>query len=153
MQAQRIKEVSSLSGQGLEELFVCLGCKICASVCPLNDCGLEVNPRDLLTALFLGEPLDTEAPLIEFCVGCYRCTEECPWGIRVPEVIRALRSVLGLESAFERAFRSSVGRYGRVRECYVILKTLPFLVKRGYGRYLVRWLEYVGLGGSKRSEM
>lgn len=83
-------------------------------------------------------------------MGCYRCTEECPWGIRVPEVLRALRTLLGVESAFGKAFRCSVDRFGRVYEPYLLVKILPFLLREGYAKFFGRWMRCIGLSLPKK---
>ena len=81
--------------------------------------------------------------LLKNCTNCYNCTEACPWKIRIPEVVRALRRELALESPFEKAFKASVALLGRVYEPYVLLRALPFLVKEGYLAYVTRWTEYI----------
>ena len=39
------------TGYRREDFSVCLGCKICASVCTVNDLSLNVNPQDILISL------------------------------------------------------------------------------------------------------
>ena len=72
------------------------------------------------------------------------CTDVCPWKIRIPEVVRALKETLGVEGLFEKAFKQSVGIWGRVYEPYVVLKAMPVLLKGGYIKHLARWMEYAG---------
>jgi len=74
-----------------QDFSVCLGCKICASVCTVNDLDLSTNPQEMLQKLFLGKDVAADDPLVRFCTGCYRCTGACPWEIRIPDVVRALR--------------------------------------------------------------
>lgn len=143
MTTQEREKVFSHTGYGREDFSVCLGCKICASVCTANDLGLEVNPQELLVRLFMGEEIGSDHSLLGHCTNCYRCTYACPWGIRIPEVIRALRESLGLESTFEKAFKGSLKIWGRVYEPYVFFKAGRFLMKEGYLSYLPKWIEYV----------
>jgi hypothetical protein len=56
-----------------------------------------------------------------------------------------MRKELALETPFERAFKSSIGVWGRVYEPYVFLKSLPFLLREGYLAYVPRWKEYMNL--------
>ena len=133
-----------LTGYQRQDFSVCLGCKICASVCTVNDLSFNSNPQDILQRLFLGRDITAEEPLVRFCTGCYRCTGECPWNIRIPEVVRALREVLGTESPFEKAFKGSLEIWGRVYEPYVLMRAVPFLLKGGYIKHMSRWMEYMG---------
>ncbi len=142
---QKIEKIIALAGYDRTDLSVCLGCKICASVCTVNDLGKDVNPQDLLTRLFLGKEIGADDPLLRNCTSCYRCTGACPWGIRIPEVIRALKESLGMASPFEKAFKSSVGIWGRVYEPYVFLMAVPFLIKEGYIKHMTKWVEYMSI--------
>ncbi len=137
--------VFALTDYERQDFSVCLGCKICASVCTVNDLAENTNPQEILQQLFLGNNILADDPLVRYCTVCYRCTDACPWNIRIPEVIRALREELGTESSFEKAFKDSVAIWGRVYEPYVIIKAVPFLLKGGYIKHLSKWLEYAGI--------
>ncbi len=139
-----IKKVFEFTCYKKEDFSVCLGCKICASVCTANDLELNVNPQELLLSLFLNKSIDKEHPLIKYCTNCYQCTYACPWTIRIPEVIRAIRESIGIETVFEKAFKGSIKIWGRVYEPYVFLKTGIFLAKEGYLKYIKKWTGYIG---------
>lgn len=128
-----------------QDFSVCLGCKICASVCTVNDLDLSTNPQEMLQKLFLGKDVAADDPLVRFCTGCYRCTGACPWEIRIPDVVRALRQVHATESPFEKGFKGSVAIWGRVYEPYVLMRAVPFLLKGGYIKHVTRWMEYMGI--------
>ncbi len=140
----KIEDVEKLTGYKREDFSACLGCKICASVCTVNDLALNTNPQDLLLTLFLGNDVTREHNLVQYCTNCYRCTTACPWKIRIPDVVRALRETLHVASPFEKAFKGSVSIWGRVYEPYVMLMAAPFLLKEGYLKYMGRWTEYIG---------
>jgi heterodisulfide reductase subunit C len=137
--------VFDLTDYKRQDFSVCLGCKICASVCTVNDLSENTNPQDILQKLFLGKDIPADEPLVRYCTGCYRCTGACPWNIRIPEVIRALREELAIESPFEKAFKGSLSIWGRVYEPYVLLMAVPFLLKGGYMKHMMRWMEYMGI--------
>jgi heterodisulfide reductase subunit C len=141
----KIEAVAALAGYRREDFSVCLGCKICGSVCTINDLSVTANPQELLMKVFLQKELVPDDPVIANCTNCYNCTEACPWKIRIPEVVRALRKELALESPFEKAFKESVAMLGRVYEPYVLLRALPFLIKEGYLAYVTRWTEYISV--------
>jgi heterodisulfide reductase subunit C len=141
-----IAEVIRLAGHKREDLSVCMGCRICASVCTVNDLGsVAVNPQELLVRLFLGEEPKDDSPLIRYCTSCYRCTDACPWKIRIPEIVRGLRESLHIASPFEKAFKGSLNIWGRVYEPYVFLMAVPFLLKEGYIKHMVKWTEYMSI--------
>ena len=142
---QKIDKIIELAGHRKEDLSACLGCKICASVCTVNDLGIDTNPQELLVRLFLGQDVDKEFPLVRYCTSCYRCTGACPWKIRIPELVRALRESLDVASPFERAFKGSLGIWGRVYEPYVFIMSVPFLLKEGYVKHMVKWTEYMSI--------
>ncbi len=141
---QTTDKALELTGYQRQDFSVCLGCKICASVCTVNDLSFNSNPQDILQRLFLGRDIAADEPLVRFCTGCYRCTGECPWNIRIPEVVRALRETLSTESPFEKAFKGSLEIWGRVYEPYVLMRAVPFLLKGGYIKHMSRWMEYMG---------
>lgn len=132
------------TGYRREDFSVCLGCKICASVCTANDLSLNVNPQGILLSLFMGEKISPDHSLVRYCTNCYRCSDACPWGIRIPEVIRAIRENLGIESTFEKAFKGSLKIWGRVYEPYIFMKAGMFLAKEGYLKHMLKWTEYIG---------
>jgi len=136
-------KVIELAGHKREDLSVCLGCKICASVCTVNDLEQNANPQEVLTSLFLGQDVGKDHPLVRYCTSCYRCTGACPWRIRIPEVVRALRETLDVASSFERAFKASVAIWGRVYEPYVFLRASIFMMKEGYLKYMPKWTDYI----------
>jgi heterodisulfide reductase subunit C len=137
------RPVFELAGYPAATFAVCLGCKICASVCTVNDLAIDTNPQELLTRLFLGQQVGRDDSLLRNCTSCYLCTSACPWKIRVPEVVRALRETMSAASLFERAFKQSVRIWGRVYEPYVFLKAWTFLVKQGYLKHMTKWAGYV----------
>ena len=137
------EKIIKFSGYKQEDFAVCLGCKICASVCTVNDLAIPMNPQELLTKLFLRQEVEKEHPLVRYCTSCYRCTSACPWRIRIPEIVRALKEILHVGSPAEHALRGSVNIWGRVYEPYVFLMAAPFMLKEGYIKYLLRWRDYI----------
>lgn len=135
--------IIELAGHKKEDLSVCLGCKICASVCTVNDLEIDTNPQDVLVKMFLGQDIDKDHPLVLYCTNCYRCTSACPWRIRIPDLVRGLRENLGIGSVFEHAIIKSINIWGRMYEPYVFLKSSFFILKEGWIRHIFRMTEYV----------
>jgi heterodisulfide reductase subunit C len=138
-----IESTAELAGYRKEDFSVCLGCKICGSVCTINDLSVAANPQALLLSLFMQKELTRDDPVLRYCTNCYNCMNACPWRIRIPEIVRAVKGQLGLETPFEKAFKSSISVWGRVYEPYVFLKSIPFLLRGGYLAYVTRWTEYI----------
>lgn len=136
--------VFKYTGYRKEDFSVCLGCKICASVCTVNDLEQNVNPQELLIKLSVGDKIEKDDPLVRLCTSCYRCTSACPWQIRIPEVVRALKEILGMEALFEKAFKKSLNIWGRVYEPFVVIMSAPDLLKGGYIKHISKWMEYAG---------
>ncbi len=53
----KIDAIAELAGYKREDFSVCLGCKICGSVCTINDLSVPANPQALLLSLFLQKEL------------------------------------------------------------------------------------------------
>jgi len=144
MEAGWSEKIIELAGHKRDDLSVCLGCKICASVCTVNDLEQNANPQELLSDLFLGREIGKDHPLVRYCTACYRCAGACPWQIRIPEVVRAVKESLGIEARFEKGFKKCIEIWGRVYEPFVVLMAAPDLLKGGYIKYMPRWMEYAG---------
>ncbi|MBN2401309.1 MAG: (Fe-S)-binding protein [Spirochaetes bacterium] len=140
---QQTDYIIELAGHKKEDLSVCLGCRICASVCTVNDLEINANPQELLMNLFLGLNVDKDDPLVRFCTNCYRCTSACPWQIRIPDIVRGLRENLSTGSVFEHAIIESINIWGRMYEPYVFLRASLFVLKDGWARHMFRMMEYV----------
>ena len=75
---QKINNIVEFAGVRREDLSVCLGCKICASVCTVNDLGLGVNPQELLARLFLGEEISADNDLVRYCTAATAALRPAP---------------------------------------------------------------------------
>lgn len=87
----KIDAIAKLAGYERKDFSVCLGCKICGSVCTINDLSVPANPQVVLLRLFLQQELAQDDPVLLYCTNCYNCMSACPWHIRIPEVVRAMR--------------------------------------------------------------
>ena len=105
------------------KLLLCHTCGSCLSRCFLKDAVPEVNPRKFVRMVCNGwEDLALESRFLWTCTLCNRCTFDCPMGIRMDEVVRAVRGVQaergetpsvlqdGVESALETGNVSMIPR-------------------------------------------
>jgi len=124
---------------GGDKLQRCIQCGTCSGTCPVSH-AMDVQPRQLVAYFRAG---DIESILrsrtIWICASCYACTVRCPAGIKVTDLIYALKRmamerktraggqpVLVLSEQFVRL----VNRYGRNHELKLLLRyylrTAPF---------------------------
>jgi heterodisulfide reductase subunit C len=86
-----VAKVERISGQ---DLLACYQCGKCSAGCPMAS-HMDILPNQIIRFAQLGleeELLAAEA--IWLCVSCLTCNTRCPKGVRIAEVIEALRQVL-----------------------------------------------------------
>jgi len=73
-------------------------CRACTSACPITKLNDSFNPfRFVRLALFGYIEEVLESGLIWLCSNCYACQEKCPHGVRIPDLMTALKN-LGLKT-------------------------------------------------------
>ena len=83
-------EVAELPGG--EHIKQCFACGTCTAVCPVSNIFPEYDPRKIIHMIILGlkdRVLSSEA--IWYCSHCDTCEFVCPQGVRMSNVINALR--------------------------------------------------------------
>ncbi|MBE9501246.1 MAG: (Fe-S)-binding protein [Chloroflexi bacterium] len=78
--------------EGGEALKLCYQCGLCTAVCPWNRV-TSFTPRKLIHQAQLGL-VDFEHDEVWRCVSCKLCVDRCPRGVRVMDIMRALRRVI-----------------------------------------------------------
>src|SRR4030042_6593372 len=75
------------------QLLKCFGCSDCAASCPVRFFDDRYNPRKIIRLTILGmKELVVSSPFLWFCAHCHACTERCPQGIPVAELINAIKN-------------------------------------------------------------
>lgn len=85
-----IAKVEALSGQ---DLLACYQCGKCSAGCPMAKY-MDILPSQMIRYAQLGlkeELLSSKA--IWLCVSCLTCNSRCPKGVKIAEVIEAIRQV------------------------------------------------------------
>jgi len=84
-----VARIEKISGQ---KLLACYQCGKCSAGCPMANF-MDVLPNQMIRMAQLGmqqQLLETKA--IWMCVSCLTCNSRCPKGIKIAEVIEALRN-------------------------------------------------------------
>ena len=116
------------STPGGENLAKCIQCGTCSGSCPVSPY-MDYTPRQIIAltrAGFKDEVLNCFT--IWLCASCYNCTVECPQGIKVTDVMYALKRRAIREGThpnrftipiLAREFCRRVGESGRNSETWV----------------------------------
>jgi heterodisulfide reductase subunit C len=79
--------------EGGEYILKCFGCSDCSASCPVRFFDNRYNPRKIIRLALLGmEDMVLSSPFIWLCAHCHACTERCPQGIPVAELINAIKN-------------------------------------------------------------
>jgi len=119
-------EIASI--QGGEKLWSCIQCGTCSGICPMS-IYMDYTPRRLIAmtrAGFRDEVLNSFT--IWLCASCYACTVQCPAGIKITDIMYALKRKAIKEGIYPKRFPIPV----LAREFYDMVK--------GYGRSTESWL-------------
>lgn len=131
-----------------EKLFGCIQCGNCSAACPMS-IYMDYTPRKIIAMVRAGfrqEVLSNRT--VWLCASCYQCTVECPKGIKITDVMYALKreaieNKVHLKNfpvpILAKAFFGEVKRRGRISEAYLLI--------RYYFNYnLFKMLGYSSLG-------
>jgi Fe-S oxidoreductase len=74
------------------KIRLCLDCGKCTVVCPVAQHDPEFNPRLVAQRNLRRNSHGPHDETIWSCTSCYMCVERCPYRVKFPEFIQALRS-------------------------------------------------------------
>jgi heterodisulfide reductase subunit C len=102
---------------GGETFKLCYQCGTCTATCPVARFTDVFRPNKIIHLAKLGIRNVVYSDAVWLCVNCYSCTERCPQGVRVADVMRALKNLAvadGYLPDFSRAFLENVLNTGSV---------------------------------------
>ena len=114
-----------------ERIKRCIQCGSCTGSCPVSY-AMDISPRELI-ALFRAGEMETimKSRTIWICASCYACTTRCPAGIKITDLIYALKRT-AMEKKYEskapqvqalaNLFIENLMAYGRLHEGTLIRK-------------------------------
>jgi len=130
---QRDIAAEVMATPGGEKIRACIQCGTCGGVCPLS-IYMDYTPRRLIGMLRAGFKKEVvESFAIWLCTSCYECTVRCPSGIKVTDVMYALKRIAIREGIYPRRFPVPVlakefiemlKGTGRTNEFWLVLKVL-----------------------------
>jgi heterodisulfide reductase subunit C len=86
-----VKKIEEISGQNL---LACYQCGKCSAGCPAIS-EMDILPNQVIRYAQLGlkdELLESKSVWV--CASCYTCNVRCPKGIKIAEVMEAVRQIL-----------------------------------------------------------
>jgi quinone-modifying oxidoreductase, subunit QmoC len=113
-----------------EKLFGCIQCGNCSAACPLS-VYMDFTPRKIIAmerAGFREEVLTNNT--VWLCASCYNCTVECPKGIKITEVMYALKREAIANKIYPKGFTvpimastffNEVKKKGRINETTLLM--------------------------------
>jgi len=122
-----------LATPGGEKILSCLQCGTCGGSCPLSPY-MDYTPRRLIGMVREGFKQEAiQSFSIWLCASCYECTVRCPAGIKVTDVMYALKRIAIREGYYPRrfpvpvlakGFMDMVKGTGRTNEFWLVIKLL-----------------------------
>jgi quinone-modifying oxidoreductase, subunit QmoC len=115
-----LKQVWDIPGG--EKIKRCIQCGTCSGSCPVAY-AMDLQPREII-ALFRAGMIETilKSRSIWICASCYQCTERCPSGIKVTDIMYAMKRLAMDRKIYpdkfpvyvlSKSFVENVNRYGR----------------------------------------
>ncbi|MCK4940574.1 (Fe-S)-binding protein [candidate division WOR-3 bacterium] len=108
---------------GAVDAYKCYQCGKCASVCPWFQVGTYEFlvfrfPLETVLGLIASseekEELAKEVDKIYRCVGCEACVEQCPLGVKIPDILRSARRILVDFGSYPETLKSVVQKIRNV---------------------------------------
>jgi heterodisulfide reductase subunit C len=114
-----------------ERIKRCIQCGTCTGSCPVSY-AMDISPRQLI-ALFRAGEMEAimKSRTIWICASCYACTTRCPSGIKITDIMYALKRTAmekGQKSrtpqvqTLAKLFVENLMSYGRLHEGTLIRK-------------------------------
>jgi len=131
LRAAFLAEVETIPGG--EKLRKCIQCGTCTATCPVSYT-MDLMPRAVIAHFRAGD-IETilKSRTIWVCASCYSCTVRCPQGIKITDLLYALKRIAMEKGMFpekfpvyalSESFVSNINQYGRNKEMWMMFKYL-----------------------------
>jgi len=85
------KVANEPGGEGIRQ---CFACGTCTAGCPVRRFNANFNPRRIIRMVLLGmRERVLKEPFVWLCATCFTCQERCPQGVRIADLMRALKNL------------------------------------------------------------
>ena len=123
---------------GAETIDACIQCGTCSGTCPTSY-KMDYTPRKLITMTLVGMREEVlKSKTLWDCASCYSCSARCPKGIKITDIIYALKNIAIKEKTYDskeygpifyRTFNKVVEKHGKQSEALLMaefmLRTNP----------------------------
>jgi heterodisulfide reductase subunit C len=120
LRAAFLAEVETIPGG--EKLRKCIQCGTCTATCPVSYT-MDLMPRAVIAHFRAGD-IETilKSRTIWVCASCYSCTTRCPQGIKITDLLYALKRIAMEKGMFpekfpvyalSESFVHNIDKYGR----------------------------------------
>jgi heterodisulfide reductase subunit C len=127
---------------GGDKIKACIQCGTCTGSCPVSY-AMDISPRGVM-ALFRAGDIESilRSRTIWVCASCYVCTTRCPSGIKITDILYALKRIAMDKGIFpsrfpvyalSEQFVKMVNKYGRNYELGLVVR---FNLKTGWKKFL-----------------
>ena len=89
-----------LNAPGGETFNLCYQCGECTAICPIAHFTRDFRPNKLIHMAKIGIREILRKDPIWLCATCYACTEICPQGVKVTDVLRVIKNLAAEEGVF-----------------------------------------------------
>lgn len=106
-----------LKAPGGETFKFCYQCGTCTATCPVARFTDIFRPNKIIHLAKLGIRNVAYSNAVWLCVNCYACTERCPQGVKVADVMRLLKNLAvedGYIPEFSKEFMKNILNTGFV---------------------------------------
>jgi Fe-S oxidoreductase len=102
-----VNQAIALSGG--DDLNLCMQCGLCAGLCPWREVEGEFFVRQMIRMGQLGVEGYESDNVLYGCTTCNKCVINCPRGVKIIDIMRAMRSIIAETGAIPGALKTMSG--------------------------------------------
>ncbi|MBF0524714.1 MAG: (Fe-S)-binding protein [Deltaproteobacteria bacterium] len=99
----------AIVASGGESLNLCMQCGLCAGLCPWSTVESPFSPRMLIKMGQLGMEGFESDDILYACTTCNKCVINCPRGVKLIDIFKAMRAMIAETGAIPPILRSMLG--------------------------------------------